>query len=159
MSLPDFQGALLQLAVDALDDCGLTAPDEAIRHHGPLPAIPGCCTEAGVLEVHWDDTPAPGGCNPPEWSLAMRWVTCWPEGIDPINYTARDTVSRRIGEVTECVLSALSREVCQWPQSDLFQYAARVTLGRTTPIPPSGKCAGVVWRVTALIRRPESPPT
>lgn len=159
MSLASFEAALLQLAVDALDECDLRAPDEAIRHHGPLPTIPGCCTENGVLEVHWDETAAPADCTPPEWALTLRWVTCWPEDIKDINYASRDATSVRIADVSECILSALSREVCQWPQSALYAHAVKIRLGRTSPIPPGGKCAGVMWRIVVLIRRPESPAT
>lgn len=160
MSLAGLESAVLQLVVDALEDCGFDAPDQAIRHHGNLPTIPGCCTEPGVLACSWAEAPTPGECEQPGWALEIRWSTCWPEETNPISYPSRDATSARIADVAECVLAALNAAVCKWgPNSSLFPYARSVKLGRTTPIPADGKCAGVVWRLNVVVRSAEQPPT
>lgn len=160
MSLASLESELLQLVVDALEDCDLEVPDEVLRHHGPHPTLPGCCTEAGVLSAYWEEVPRPAPCEPTEWAIALKWSTCWPEDVDPIDYASRDATSARIADVAECVLNALAREVCTWGGgSRLFPHAATLKLGRVTPIYPGGRCAGVVWRIVATVRRPESPAT
>lgn len=158
MSLATLESAILQLVVDALEDCDLTVPDEAIRHHGPLPSTPGCCTEAGILSIGWDESPKPADCGVSEWALVVRWMTCWPHEINPIDYPGRDATTVRITDVTECVEAALSRAVCNFgTTSPLFSIASMVKIGRTTPIPPGGKCAGVLWRLTVIPRPTTSP--
>lgn len=165
MNLAALETALLEFVVDAIEDCDLPSPDHAIRHHGVLPDR--CCTENGILSLSWEESPAPSptDCTGPlEWAFALRWVTCWPSedlkptGLLSVNYTARDAAAARIAAVTECVLAAFAGEICRWGKSDLREFAVSLRLGRTSPVTPSGLCAGVLWRIIATLRRSAEPP-
>lgn len=162
MSLADFESAVLQVVVDALEDCDQT-PSPVVRYHGFLPNV--CCTEAGTLSCSWEESPAQGDCpGPSTWNLLVRWVICWPSmepkgGNVQIDYPLVDAKAARIARVAECVEQALLAEVCAGAQGELASHVVGGTLkvGRTTPIVPGGLCAGVAWRIVGAVKTPASP--
>lgn len=158
------ESIVLDLVVDALVECD-QEPTTATRHHGQLPDT--CCTDAGVLSIHWEQAVASSKfptssendavqCGAiPTYTLFIRWLTCWPAEPDAAtDYELRDEVAARIATVTDCVLRALIAAGCSGAKSPLFELCGtNVRVGRARPVVADGGCAGVVFTLTVGVRR------
>lgn len=171
MSLSALLNAVVEYAGDVLvNDCGRPEPDRMLRYHGNLPH--DCCSDAGFLAIHWTDGRLNDPKNPcagrPAVTLILRYVICWPEpdlveGL-PVITDAYDTqVNTKAGmlaDVEDCMARALVRLGCERPapnDPNVDAYVAAVwrnvagtslAFSSASPILPSGKCAGVEWRLS-----------
>lgn len=160
-----------------VDECGRPEPDRILRYHGRIPA--DCCTDNGYLAINWESVRPkdPGGQvrgNPclPTATLAIRYVTCWPEPeLEEIGTDARDdewdAQSAMYADVADCVARALCRVGCaQRAPDELTDVLARCqdfAFLECVPIPPEPSglgggagCAGVLWRVRAGVKSTEA---
>lgn len=173
MSLSGLMNAVVEYVGDRLvNDIGRPVPDRMLRYHGPLPH--DCCTDDGMLSVHWTDarTTAVGvgstaneANNPcvqrPMVTLVVRYVICWPEpdiveGVPRIDDAYDAAVNEKAGmlaDVQDGITRALAALGCGEPVDQFVDAIWRNIAGTSlrfvdaSPILPGGGCAGVLWRV------------
>lgn len=171
MSIASVELAVVEFVGDVLvNDCGRPPPDHVFRYHLSVPHY--CCTDNGVLAIHWTIESQQGAfptgalkspCNGLlVTQLTVKYVVCWPavefDGGAVIMKDAEwDAQATMLANVADCVARALIRLTCDPQVTDPFgvavleETAKRVQFIDTSPIPPGGLCAGVQWRLYAAV--------
>lgn len=173
MSLSDLESAVLEYVGDVLvNECGRPAPDRLLRYHGVAPD--DCCTTNGTLSISWEvgypseKFPSRGNSQcvgAPVYTLNVRYVTCWPGlgTVTPEGYVlpddAWDSTAAMLADAADCVSRSLMRLACD-PISDdplvaaILEQCLRNQFQwiETTPVRPSGLCAGVTWKMYASVK-------
>ncbi len=176
MSLSGLLTAVAEYVGDTLaNDCGRPVPTKVMRYHGTMPDA--CCSAEGVLSISWSTgfpsrtfpSRSSDPCvGPPVYMLELRYVTCW-AGIDPhaegliLPDDRWDADAGMLAEVADCVTRALMNLSCSPDTADPFTvaiyehiFARQIQYVETTPIRPSGLCAGVTWKLYASVASGEA---
>lgn len=181
MSLSGLLTGLVEYIGDVIvNDCGVEAPERALRYHGARGMPQDCCTDKGYLVAGWDSewgsksfprrNSDPRECAiRPAVQITVRYVVCWPipdlgdGGIRPLD-AEWDAKAATLADLADCVTRALIRLSCNKIDADHRELADAVlelvntdqlTYVETSPIDPAGGCAGVLWRVYAGPRQAE----
>jgi hypothetical protein len=156
--LAALEDALLMLATNALDDCGLAVPDRALKYHGDV--VVQCCDGNGLLTCHWnpatpDRTGIPAGVNNPVGQrtadILLRLYRCYPTLNEDGSFpeSEGDDASEALAIDADCIYSAITAAICS---GELDQYLAgcdALGLVSMTPRKPSGGCAGLEFKLRA----------
>lgn len=159
MGLAALQQALLDLVVDALDDCGRPVPDPASVYRQWSEPVVQCCEGNGALFVfHQRAYPLGQGIpgdvgnppGPPRLDLYLRLARCYPtlgdRGEIPVGL---DAASAGLLADFDCVYQALTEAICTQSLAANLAGCDDLRLVDVVPRRPSGGCASLQAHLVA----------